>query len=163
MRAVRFGGGDEVSIREGAEEFAEGARGFEGLPAEGVAAGNEGKLMDGAVGAEDGPASAADPAMDLREALAAVEGLIVPAMGMAEARVDFVEAHEIEIVGSGEEKTATGASDAKHFAEGVLNAGKMLDGFAGDDNIEGVAGEGEVLRIALDERSGWRQAVVAKL
>lgn len=151
MRAVRFGGGDEISIREGGEEFAKGARGFERLPAERVAAGDEGKLVDGAVGAEDGPAGAADPAMDLREALAAVERLIVAAMGMAEAGVDFVEAHEIKIVGSGEEKTSTRASDAEHFAESVLNPGKMLDGFAGDEDVERIVSEGEILRVTLND------------
>jgi hypothetical protein len=119
--------------------------------------------MDGAVGVEDGPSGAADPAVDLREPLAAVERLIVATMGVAEARVDFIEAHEIEIVGSGEEKTAAGASDAEHFAEGILNARKMLDGFAGDDDVKGIVGEGEVLCVPLNECSGRRLAVVTKL
>src|SRR5216117_4001879 len=88
--ALGFRGGDEVSIREGAEEFAEGGRGFEGLTADGVATREERKLMDGAVGAENGPASPANPFVNLRKPLAAVEGLLVLVTGMAEARIDFV-------------------------------------------------------------------------
>ncbi len=47
------------------------------MPAEGVAAADERKLMHRTVGAKNGPASPADPLMNLREPLAAVEGLIV--------------------------------------------------------------------------------------
>src|SRR5439155_19009555 len=65
LRARRCCGGDEVSIGEGAEEFAEGAAGFEGAPADGIAARDERKLVNGTVGAKNGPARAAEPMMDL--------------------------------------------------------------------------------------------------
>ena len=162
MRALRFRGSEEVSIREGAEEFADGAMGFEGMPADGIAAGDERKLMDGAIGAKNGPAGFANPAMDLRKPLATIEGLVVSTGGMTEASVDFVETHEIEIVGSREEKTAAGASDAEHFAEAGVHMGKMLDGLAGNDDVEGIAGKGKTLSIALNEGSRKRLSICCK-
>src|ERR1700674_3331355 len=82
---------------------------------------------------------------------------------MAEAGVDFVEAHEIEMVGSGEEEFATGASDAVHLGKGGLDLGQVLDSFAGDEDIEGVVGKGQALGVALNERNRGRVAVTAKL
>src|SRR5712692_10406347 len=129
--------------------------GFEGLPAERVAARDERKLMHGAVGTKNGPADAADPAVNLRKPLAAVEGLVVPARGMAEARVDFVETHEIKVVGSGEEEPAAGAGDAVHLDDSSLHLRQVLDCLAGDHGVKGVIGKRQALRIALDKRRQW--------
>jgi len=51
------------------------------MPADGVTAGEEGELVHGAVSAENGPAGVADPGVNLREPLAAIVGLVVPAGG----------------------------------------------------------------------------------
>src|SRR5713226_10246208 len=106
------------------------------MPAEGVAAGDERKLMHRTVGAENGPASLADPLMNLRKPLAAVEGLLVLPPRMTEARVDFVQAHEIKVVGCGQEEFAAGLRDTVHLDNGRLHLGKMLDSLAGNHHVK---------------------------
>jgi hypothetical protein len=147
----RFLGSDEIGQGEGAKEFADGAAGLERTPAKRIAAGNDGKLMDGAVGMEDGPAGRTDPALDLDKPLAAVKGLIVATMRMTEMCVSLVEAHEIEIVGSGEKEAGLRTGDTIHFADSRADVGKMFDGFAGDDEVEGVVGERQTLSVGLYE------------
>lgn len=133
------------------------------MPTDGIVAGPDGKLVDGAVAAEDLPTGAANPAANLGKPLAAVEGLIVLARGVAEAGVELVKPHEVEVVGSGEEEPRAGLGDAVHGEEGGVYVGDVLDGFAGEDEVERSGGEGELLGVALDEsdgregRLGWRR------
>jgi hypothetical protein len=47
--------------------------------------------------------------------------------------------------------------------EGGLDVREMLDGLAGNDNVERVVGKGEALGVTLNERNRGRMAVVAKL
>src|SRR5713226_4484778 len=139
--ALRFRGGDKVSIRERAEQLAYRLIRFQSLPSHRVAAGEKRKLMYRAVGVKNLPAGLADPAVNLRKPLAAVERLVVLPFGMTEARIDFVQPHEIEIVGRREEEFASGPRDTVHLGNGRLHLRQVLDGFAGNHYVERLIGK----------------------
>jgi len=110
------------------------------------------------VSPKNGPPGVAKPPVNLRKPLAAVEGLIALARGMAKARIDFVETHKIEIVGSGKEEFASGPRDAVHLGDGSLHPGQVLDSLAGNHHVEAPIGKGQVLGVSLNER-GKRRVV----
>ena len=143
-RGERFFCRDEISIREWTEQLAERAIGFQRVPAYGVAPGNDRKLVHGAVGAKDGPTGLANPSVDLRKPLAAIERLVVLAGGMTQAGIEFIEAHEIGIVGRGEEEFTARRGDTVKFAKGGLHLGQMLDGLARNHDVKSVVGKGRL-------------------
>src|SRR5437879_6045219 len=113
---------------------------------------NKRKLMDSAVGGQNGPAGSTNPSMNLREPLAPVERLVVLASGVTEAGIEIVEAHKVGVVRCGKEKTSAGTGHAIHFVKCGLHLRKVLDSFAGDDEIKRVCRERKTLRVALNQR-----------
>src|SRR5260370_2450540 len=78
---------------------------------------------------------------------------------MSEMCVNFVETHEIRIVGRGQIKCATRARNAMHFAKGSHHAGQVFNGLAANHDVEGVVRKGQTLRISLNERSKGRATI----
>ncbi len=77
--------------------------------------------------------------------------------------VNFVETHEIRIVGRGQIKCATRARNAMHFAKGSHHAGQVFNGLAGNHDVEGVVRKGQALRISLNERTKGRATIGREL
>src|SRR5437879_13075 len=81
---------------------------------------------------------------------------------MSKARVNFIQAHEIGVVGRRQEKFSTRPRDAVHFADGGEDLREMLDGFAGNHEVEGSVGERQALRVPLYKRGERRLAVAVE-
>jgi len=77
-------------------------------------AGKNRELVDHSVSAKDLPARTTDPPVNLPNHLPAVtrlEQVAIPFFGMPKARVDFIAAHEVEIVRCREEELSCGFGD----------------------------------------------------
>src|SRR5260370_19966188 len=108
------------------------------------------QLVNCSVAAKNGPTRAAHVRANLREPLAAVKRLVIPAPGVAHSSIQLVEAHQVRIVRSCEKKFGAGSRDSPHFAQRFPHIGNMHDGFAGNYQIKGFVGERQRLGIALN-------------
>src|SRR5467141_283556 len=99
------------------------------------------QLVNCSVGAKNGPTRTAHVRPNLREPLAAIKRLVIPAPGVAHSSIQFVEAHQVRVIRSCEKKFGAGARDSPHFAQCLPHIGNMLDGFAGNYQIKRLIGE----------------------
>ncbi len=110
--------------------------------------------MDCAVRPKIYPACSSDVTKNLREPLASIEWLVVLAVWMTELRVEFVQPHEIGVVGSRQEEFSAGPGDSVHLGESTLDIRQVFDRLARNQEIEGVIGEWQILCVGLNERGG---------
>src|SRR5260370_25074966 len=96
---------------------------FQRFPAWWRASWKEWKLMYRAVRPENCPTCSSNMTKNLREPLASIEWLVVLAVRMTELRVEFVQPHEIGVVGSRQQEFAAGPSDSVHLGERTLDIG----------------------------------------
>ena len=124
-----------------------------------IAPWNNRQLVNSSVAAKDGPTRTAHVRPNLRKPLPAVKRLIIPAPGVAQSSIQFVETHQVRVVRRREKKSGAGARDSPHFAQRFSYIRNMLDGFAGNYQVKRFISERQSLGIALNER---RQSSVPK-
>src|SRR5260370_27795760 len=80
----------------------------------------------------------AQDAARLEKDVTPIEGLNQPrwASGMAHFGIEFIQTHQVEVIGRSEIEQAAGARDTSHFADGGRRIGEMLDGLAGNHNVK---------------------------
>src|ERR1700730_1956721 len=105
--------------------------------------------MPGAVARSKHPPGPSNAAAYLRKPLATIKRLIVLAVWMAKHRVDLIQTHEVQIIGSGQKEAATRPGDAVHFVQRTLCIGHMLDRLARNHNVKGGVTEGQSLKVPL--------------
>src|SRR5260370_16440903 len=88
------------------------------------------QLVNCSVAAKNGPTRTAHVRPNLREPLAAIKRLVIPAPGVAHSGIQFVETHQVRIVRSCEKKFGTGARDSPHFAQRFPRIRNIPDDFA---------------------------------
>ena len=73
-----------------------------------------------------------------------------------QAQVAAVAANRPEVVRGGEEQPAAGAQNPRQLAHRGARVRNVLDRFAADHRIHGIAGEGNRLRVSLHEADASR-------
>src|SRR5260370_26561071 len=108
------------------------------------------QLVNCSVAAKNGPTRTAHVRANLREPLAAVKRLIIPATRVAHSRIEIIETHQVCVVRSCEKEFGAGTRDSPHFAQRFPHIMNMRAGFAGDNQIKTLIGERQRLGVALN-------------
>src|SRR5260370_29040219 len=117
-----------------------------------IAPRNNRQLVNCSIAAQNAPTSAAHVPANLHEPLTAVKGLVIPAPGVAQSRIEIIETHQVRLVRCSEKKLGAGTRDAPHFAQRFSYIGNMLDGFAGDHQVNRFISEGQSFGVTLNKR-----------
>lgn len=123
LLAFTFFGNQTVMESKDAKELSEVSVGFQAFYADRIFAGKERKLVDGAIRPEDFPSRISEETPSLIEKLNPIKRLIRKTVATAEQGIKLVETHEIQVVGCGQKKLASRASDPVKFAESLERRG----------------------------------------
>jgi len=143
-----------VGKSKNAQEFSQGGNRLQALNPHGISSWNKWKLVHRPIGVKNPPACALQQVPRLKEQLDAINRLIGDPIRVTDLCIDFIEAHEVKVVGRRKKKHSPGPGDAMELSNTLQGVGQMFDGLAGNDNIEESVGKGKGMGIPLDE-AGW--------
>jgi len=118
-----------------------------------IVAGPDWKLMNDAVRMDNRPSGAFEHSADLGEQENAIERLVRAGSNTtaSKTRVNAIQPHGVEIIRRRQIEQPAGSAYARHFLESRQGVRQMLNCFAGNYNVERLAGEREPLCVCLRE------------
>src|SRR5208283_2915665 len=135
------------------QQFSQHRIRVEALDAYGIPTREERELMDDAIRPQKPPPGLPQEAARLKEKLKAIKWLVRSPMGVADLSIEFVQAHEIEVVRCCEKQHSARLGNSVKLSHTFHRVGQVFDRLAGHKYVKTIVGKGQGISVTLNKNS----------